>query len=276
MIHTQTATEYWARRGSLVHTDTQGNDLPQPDTVRVFCWSSSQHFADPQHKPPSRGPCQQNFSNIVSTSMLFRAMIDAMDRWATDGTPPPASRIPTRADGTLVGYAEWARQFPAIPGVMTPHGTTELPLLDFGPRFEQGILDKEPPDLIPGKSYVVGVPAVDADGNDIPGVRAPMVAAPLGTYTGWNPRARGFGHGAQYRFEGSYIPFPETPEERAETRDPRKSVLERYPDKAAYVAAIVAAARELVAQRLMLEEDVERCAAAAADWGRPRHAISLP
>ena len=48
VIHTQTATEYWVRRGSLAHTDTQGNDLKQPDTVRVYCWSSSQHFADPQ------------------------------------------------------------------------------------------------------------------------------------------------------------------------------------------------------------------------------------
>ena len=47
VIHTQTATEYWVRRGSLAHTDTQGNDLKQPDTVRVYCWSSSQHFADP-------------------------------------------------------------------------------------------------------------------------------------------------------------------------------------------------------------------------------------
>ena len=28
------------------------------------------------------------------------------------------------------------------------------------------------------------------------GVRAPMVQAPLGTYCGWNLRARGFGHGA--------------------------------------------------------------------------------
>jgi hypothetical protein len=52
-------------------------------------------------------------------------------------------------------------------------------------------------------------------------------------------------------------------------------VLERYPDKAAYVAAITAAARELVAQGLMLEEDVARCAEAAADWGRPRHDVSL-
>jgi len=116
---------------------------------------------------------------------------------------------------------------------------------------------------------------VDRDGNDIPGVRAPMVAAPLGTYTGWNPRARGHGHGIQWRFEGSYIPFSETLSERVATGDPRASILERYPDKAAYVGAIIAAARELVAQGLMLDEDVERCADAAADWGRPRHAVSL-
>ena len=45
VIHTQTGTEYWQRRGSLVHTDTQGNDLPQPDSVRVYLWSRSQHFA---------------------------------------------------------------------------------------------------------------------------------------------------------------------------------------------------------------------------------------
>lgn len=129
--------------------------------------------------------------------------------------------------------------------------------------------------MIPGRSYVVGVPAVDSDGNDIAGVRAPMVSVPLGTYTGWNPRSRNFGHGAQYRFEGSYIPFPDTPQERAETRDPRKSITERYINKSVYAAAITAAARELAAQGLMLDEDVSRCTEAAADWGRPRHATRL-
>jgi len=47
--------------------------------------------------------------------MFFRANLDAMDRWATDGVPPPPSRIPTRAEGTLVRLEEWRRQFPAIP-----------------------------------------------------------------------------------------------------------------------------------------------------------------
>jgi hypothetical protein len=91
----------------------------------------------------------------------------------------------------------------------------------------------------------------------------------------WNLRARGFGHGAMHEFSGSYIPLPETPEERRTTGDPRRSILERYPNADAYVAAIAAAARQLVEDGLMLEEDVERAVAAAADWGRPRHDIRL-
>ena len=273
VIHTQTATEYWQRRGSLAHTDTRGNDLAQPDGVRIYMWASSQHFADPLPKKPERGVCQ-NFFNTVATSMLFRAMIDAMDRWATAGTPPPESRIPRRADGTLVAMEEWRRQFPDIPGVATPRVPSALPLLDFGPEAEGGIL-KEPPDIVPGGDYTVLVPAVDEDGNDRAGVRAPMVAAPLGTYCGWNLRARGFGHGAMHEFSGSYIPLPETPEERRATGDPRRSILERYPDAGAYVRVITAATRQLVEQGLMVEEDVERAAAAAADWGRPRHDIGL-
>jgi hypothetical protein len=67
-----------------------------------------------------------------------------------------------------------------------------------------------------------------------------MVPAALGTYCGWSLRARGFGHGA-----GSYV------------------------------AATTAAARGLVEDGLMLEEDVERTAAAAADCDRPRHDIRL-
>ncbi len=282
VFHTQTATEYWVRRGSLVHTDTLGNDLPQPDTVRVYLWASSQHSANPLLKAPVRG-IGQNLSNTVATSMLFRALLDAMDAWATDGTPPPPSRIPSHADGTLVSYATWRTQFPAIPGVMPLAEPNALPLLDFGPDADKGILREPPvvvhgrndPDGGPGLRYTVLVPSVDADGNDVPGVRVPMVAAPLGTYTGWNPRARGFGHGVQWRFEGSYIPFPDTIAERLATGDPRRSILERYPDWQAYVAAIARTAEHLVEQGFMLAEDIARCADGARDWDRSRHITSL-
>ena len=274
VIHTQTATEYWQRRGSLVHTDTSGHDLPIPDGVRIYLWSSSQHAADPNRQAPERGLCQ-NLWNVVATTALFRAMLVAMDDWASHDIAPPPSRIPIRADQTLVTIAEWRSQFPQIPGAAQPIAPNRFPLLDFGPQSAQGLVSREPPGVIAEPGYAVRVPAVDADGNDIPGVRAPMVAVPLATYTGWNLRARGHGHGAMHEFSGSTIPFPDSPEERAITADPRRAVAERYPDAAAYTAAIAAAARALVAARLMLDEDIARAEAQAADWGRPQHDVRL-
>jgi hypothetical protein len=274
VIHTDTATEYWQRRGSLVVTDTRGEDLKLPETVRVYLWSSSQHYADPLMQAPPLGICQHP-ANVVVTSMLFRANLDNLDRWASGGAPPPASRHPRRADKTLATAEEWRAGFPAIPGVMTPRGPSKLDLLDFGPDADKGFIAREPPEVAPGKRYAVLVPATDVDGNDIAGVRAPMVEAPLATYLGWSMRARGLGYGAMGPIVGSTIPFPDTPEERAATGDPRRSVLERYADKQAYAAAIEAAAKKLAAAGLMLEEDVERSARRAADWGRPRHAVKL-
>jgi len=274
VIHSQTATEYWQRRGSLVHTDTQGNDLDQPDTVRVFMWGSSEHFADPNLKKPSHGVCQ-NLSNVVRTSMLFRALLDALDAWATDGTAPPANRCPRRDDGTLVSADAWRANFPVIPGLALPRGPAGLPLLDFGPDFENGVLSKEPPDVVDAAGYPTLVPATDADGNDLGGVRAPMVEAPLATYTGWNLRARGFGEGAKYKFSGSTVVFPETADERAATGDPRAAIEERYADLDAYKAAIRAAAEALVADRLMLAEDIERCVDWAEGWDRDRHDLRV-
>ncbi len=273
VLHTQTGTEYWQRHGSLVHTDTEGNDLEQPDTVRVFLWSSSQHFADPNQKTPSKGICQQN-NNIVKTSMLFRGMLDAMDAWATDGTPPPDSRIPKRSDGTLVTAEEWHRQFPNIPGVNKPRGPNGLPAYDFGHDVAQGYISKQPPDVGNG-AYTILIPAVDTDGNDIAGVRAPMVQAPLGTYTGWNLRVRGQGEGYMHEFTGSYLPLPETDAVRRATDDPRRSIEDRYGDSDGYVKSVAAAARSLADERLMLEEDVERVTKAATDWGRPLHDVRL-
>ncbi len=266
LIHTQTSTEYWQRRGALVHITTDGQDLPFPANARGYLWSGSQHAASPLMGAPGRGVCQ-NLENVVATSALFRGVLDAMDAWVSDGVAPPPSRVPTRAEGTLVDYPTWRGQFPAIPAAAVPSGPSGLCVVDFSG-------DTPVPD--PSRAYAVLVPAVDADGNELGGVRAPMVAAPLATYAGWNVRARGLGHGAMHEFTGSTLPLPETEEERAMTGDPRASVEARYGDAAGYVAAIGAAARQLAAERLYLAEDIARAEAAAANWHAPRHSLDLP
>jgi hypothetical protein len=274
VFHSQTGTEYWQRHGSLVHTDTQGNDVDLPENVRVYAMVSSQHFANPKQGNPAKG-IMQNVNNVVNTSMFFRAFLDAIDAWATDGTLPPASCMPTRKDGTLVTYDKWREQFPTIPGHQIPWAANNLPLYDFGPDTENGLITKQPPEIADQQGYTILVPAVDEDGNDIGGLRAPMVSAPLATYCGWNLRARGHGHGAMFEFNGSTIPFAVTPIERETSDDPRPSVQERYKNVDGFVKTVMAASQKLVDDGYMLAEDLGSVEEGARNWFAPRHDINL-
>lgn len=101
------------------------------------------------------------------------------------------------------------------------------------------------------------VPGVDADGNEQDGVRLPEFAVPLGTYTGWNLRDPSIGAPDQrLPFEGSFIAFAKTADERTKAGDPRKSVAERYADHKEYSIRYKAAVDDLVKQRWILPEDV--------------------
>jgi hypothetical protein len=53
------------------------------------------------------------------------------------------------------------------------------------------------------------------------------------------------------------IPFAATREERLKNNDPRPSLTERYPNDGDRAAAIAKAAKQLVQDRLLLEEDVK-------------------
>ena len=156
---------------------------------------------------------------------------------------------------------------------MTANGPAKLPLLDFGPNFSKGLITKEPPEIIDEAGYTVMVPSVDHDGNDIGCLRAPMVEVPLATYTGWNIRVRGQGHGAMYQFSGSTIPFPETQDEKFTTKDPRRSILERYRDRNHYVDLILKSAKLLEEEGFLLGEDVKRCGEWAQNWDFQRHQL---
>ena len=114
-----------------------------------------------------------------------------------------------------------------------------------------------------GRQYRPLVTRVDADGNEAAGIRLPDIAVPLATYTGWNLYKSPFPEGELCDRDGSYLPFARTRAERERSGDPRPSLEERYGGREAYVAKLAEAARQLVAERLLLQEDADRYVEAA-------------
>ena len=102
------------------------------------------------------------------------------------------------------------------------------------------------------------VAQVDADGNDLGGIRNVFVEVPIGTYTGWNLFSRSFFEDGFCTLQGSFIPFAHTKAERLAAGDARPSLEERYPSKDAYVAAMKKAADALVGKRYLLPDDAVR------------------
>ncbi|MDP6714053.1 MAG: alpha/beta hydrolase domain-containing protein, partial [SAR202 cluster bacterium] len=262
VIHTQTSSEYWTRRGSLVHTDSMGNDIPDHPKTRVFHFSGSQHNADPLGGNPNAENARHP-SNPLNTTPLLRAMLDSLDAWATDATPPPESMAPRRSDETGVPADVASRVFPKIPKVEHPENANRLFVQDHGPDFDSGIVANEPPVVDRSREYAVLIPQVDSDGNEIPGIRTPHVQVPLATYTGWNYRPTGSAGQAIAGTIGGHHPLPITKADRDETGDPRLSIEQRYGSKARYVRLIALSAQKMVEQRLLLEEDADRYVALA-------------
>ena len=264
---TNTSYEYWGRAASLVTTSPDGaSDAPIPEEVRVYFLAGLQHFSGPF--PPAAGPSRGLFGthpqNPNPIAWLWRAFFDDMEAWVRDGIAPPESRYPRVADGTLVLPSRLA--FPAIPGLSPPARAHEAFRMDYGPRWNEGIVSLEPPRV--GKPFVTLVPRVDADGNDVSGVRIAEMAVPVATDTGWNLRDPKTGlAGERVSFIGSYDPFPKTRADRERTSDPRLSLEERYGSRERYLGLFTEAALAQVKEHFLLPEDLpDVLSRGAAEW----------
>jgi hypothetical protein len=271
IFHVATALEMWEGRQSLGLTDPLGTtDVADPPNVRTFVMASTQHAAAQLPLPNAQpfGVCQQQ-SNPNPHTWTMRALLTALTGWVKDGAEPPAGVVPRIANGTLVApdqvrfpsvpatsYSEVARPALRFLAVHNP-----LHVLDFGPQYRpaetSGVITLEPP-RVGTAAYGVLVPQVDADGNDVGGVRSVYVEVPLGTYTGWNLGRKDRFEDAFCSLNGSFVPFAPTKQERLDANDPRLSIEERYPSKDAYVTKVKQAADGLVAQRLLLPADAAR------------------
>lgn len=255
VLHTNTSTEYWQKRGSLAHTDGRGNDVIPPDGVRIYLMASAQHNA--LHGARAKRVKTRHLTNPLDIGPALRALIVAMDRWATDGIAPPPSRIPRSEDGTQVAPETLRTGFPAIPGAGCTGLHNRQLFLDYGEGVTHGVIDarpKAPPD---GAGYSILVPAVDTDGNDVAGVRLPAITVPLATHTGWNLQSEELAEGELADLLGSYMPLPRTRAECEAGGDPRLSLEERYGSVDDYADRVREQITALVEAGYMLAEDAE-------------------
>jgi Alpha/beta hydrolase domain len=256
VFHTQTSTEYWQKRGCLAHTDGKGRDVSPPDKVRIYVVASAQHNS-PFGSEPVKDDTQQLVNPLPAGDML-RALMVALDLWVTQGVSPPPSQYPRVGDGTLVRPDRKSTSFLRIPNVRYQGLHNRQLFLDYGSHISRGRMDIHPPRQIGNGAYTILVPKVDRDGNDVAGIRLPVVQVPIGTYTGWNLQPRRLAEDELSGLLGSFIPFAKAKAERSKLRDPRLSLKERYKNHNDYVRKVSRAARILVDQRYLLPEDAER------------------
>jgi Alpha/beta hydrolase domain len=259
VFYTNSSYEYWGRAASLFHTTVDGlKDGPLLPNTRAYLLSAGQH--GPAPFPPSRSIGQQ-LNNPLDFRWAMRKLLVSMNRWITDGTEPPESRYPRIAEGTLVPADKL--KFPKIPNVnlaTTPHKAYRT---DYGPDFlKKGIITQEPPKV--GSAFPILVPQVDADGNELAGIRMPELAVPIATYTGWNLfNAQSGPTSVVSSMQGSFIPFSRTRADRERAQDPRLSIEERYQSRKQYLELVSKAAADLVEKGYLLKEDVPRILAQA-------------
>ena len=122
------------------------------------------------------------------------------------------------------------------------------------------------------------VSAVDADCNELGGIRLPDVAVPVGTHAGWNVRAPETGSPEQQipmqGFTDFFRPTRYAAEADMDTREP---IEERYQDRETYLRRVRFVAEDLVESGYALPEDIELMVANADGlWSYAMAGIPAP
>jgi hypothetical protein len=267
------SNELWVKAGSTLTTHPNtGLDVAEPANVRNYLVSSAPHGGGGS-TGTAPSTCLQ-YGSLVEANPLLRALWVALDEWASNGTPPPASAVPSIDKGTAVfanlgaysnagmGTAPQALVgYPTLPAGLGLYSglVTVRPLMNFGPQFDKGIASTVP-GTPTGGYYPNSVPKVDSYGNDLAGVRLPEVVWPTATNSGWALRSPGFGGKADgsdgCEAAGQSVPFAKTAASKL-PGDPRPALSELYVDAADLYAKRKAAAQALMAQRLLLPNDVD-------------------
>ena len=198
-------------------------------------------------------------AQITSGAALFgnQSRPDGGVEYPNGSNPNPKGSVRRAWDsGGACRRGEREADLDRPPGANVPYRYALPRRLDFG--MDPEIVQTHTLPAIPGKAFGSLVSAVDADGNEIAGIRMPEVTVPLATHTGWNLRHPDNGGQRQlFVFMGSTIPFAKSRAAREAAGDPRLSIEERYASRDDYLSRLRAAGKAVADEGYVLTEDID-------------------
>ena len=182
VMQTDTDTENFQARISLVTTDPAGKHVELPENVRAYFLAGVSHFVPASAKSASTPTCQLP-SNPDSCG---RPDAGAPGRFGClgDGEQGTAAQSVPQHEG-------WDARRPQT-GVLLRAARAQVQ----GEYNEKPVVDHASLPPKTGPEYPVLVAKVDDDGHAVAAIRLPAIEAPTATYLGWNLRKSGFAEGA--------------------------------------------------------------------------------
>ncbi|MBT4125579.1 MAG: hypothetical protein HOJ22_01290 [Chloroflexi bacterium] len=269
VIYTNSSSEYWRGDCSLMHTNAVGTaDVELGSESRMYHFAGTQHGAGilPQaHDAGAEGALALYATNVIDYSPLLRAALVNLENWIADGKEPPANAYARIDHESAASRGDVLKAFESLPDQVTmdPEKLWVMRQTDLGAGADEGVGTYPPEE---GENYSCLVSAVDADGNEIAGVRLPDLTRPVATHTGWNPRHPDTGAPDQIvPMQGFTRWFPVSESDRANTNDVRPSINERYENRDQYAQLVKQDTEALAKAGYVLEQDAELVAQNALD-----------
>jgi len=246
-ICTNTATEYWRGDASL------SDPVTPVEEWRSYLYAGAHHAG--QMPGIELLPLQLR-QNLVNIGWPTRAHFVALRDWVRYAIDPPPSEVPSIDAGTGASREDVLAKLPTLDDLVPPDPAALLgmPPLDLGPLAGQGI-GRFPPTVLAEPLPCV-VSTIDADGNELAGIRLPHVAVPLDSSFGWNPeRPRQATPVEVWNLVGGRIPFT------------AQAIVDRYGTREAFLSLVRETAETLVEARHLLTDDLESVVTdAASRW----------
>jgi hypothetical protein len=242
IFYTNTGYEYWGRAAALIHSN-KGKDVEPLDNERIYHLASGQHFVENQRNLREiEGVDRYYQGNPLNFLLNLRAMLSSLTYWVVSDKEPPQSNYPKFSNETLVQFEQYTLP-KELKGLTIPVSPHTAYISDYGDQWDKGVIVQTPPRLL--ATVVPPVPVADEYGNELGGMRHPLLKEPIASFLPWVLRRGEFAQDEMMDFRGSLKLLP------------KADVLKRYSNIKNYIEQLNKAINESISEGSLLDEDRE-------------------